>query len=120
MLKETYIRIAAGIAGGIIGWIFYCIKYREDMRAQRILRSPKSLVKELQKHGRLVDGGPEGEKMEMKFEVEISPTGKERVILKRIPLSGPTKKIESEIGFPESSASSKSSKGTKRKYKKEP
>lgn len=94
------------LVGGIVGYWIYFFKNKAGRCMQKILKNPKLLVKELNKNGKMYDIGPNDVKEEIHIDTEIDmATGKEIVVMKRIPVvpkpvpksspqEGPEKKVK--------------------------
>ncbi len=84
--------IAAGIAiiGGFVGYVAFLFRNKPDKLMQKILNSPKLLIEELKKHGKIYDIGRDSRKEEVEFTIEMDvASGKEQVKIVRHPIPEP-------------------------------
>lgn len=95
----NFIIIAIGfsIVGGIIGFVIHYFKTRQGREMEKILKNPRLLVRELKKHGKIYDIGPNDVKEELEFSTEInSKTGKEIVAVKRTAVEEKPDQVDSD------------------------
>ena len=75
------------IIGGIIGYLIFRSRNRTDRIIKKMLKNPRRLVEELNKHGKLIDPGEDDLKNEIKITTRINPeSGKEELSIIRIPI----------------------------------